>query len=235
MDRVLIDMVFDIPPITRLWAIGTIILSILRKTNIIDYHKTIKYSYELCFGKKQYYRLFFSLFDYGTFDYLSILSITFSIIHLRSLERDVFATTSRYISTIFLLLLFVVPMTKYYEPLSSVGLIIQENLIYYRSKCVNEEMLQFQNVAFINMFFSIFNKLMIYRKGFKFGTIVMDFLPGHLIFFFDKAIKKLYNVDIFEPPNERLSKYIQKKKEREKEEQDRLQGRLQDPQTSNGN
>ena len=56
MDAVILNLLGDIPLVTRLWTIGCLVLSGLTSLRIVDPGKVV-YSYDLVFKKGQYGKL----------------------------------------------------------------------------------------------------------------------------------------------------------------------------------
>lgn len=203
MDAVLMNLVGDIPPITKVWTIGCVGVSVLTSTQIIDATKTL-YNFDLVFKKGQYGRLLYSLFDYGDFNWNTMLNLYITTTHLTMLENS-FNDKNRYVWYIMVLIGAILSMSTIEQPLSSLGNILQENLVYYNLK-KNGSQLQFQLIGGIDIspllipiYMNAFMYFVYKRSIFQ---ISMNFAPAHLLFYFDDIIKLIYNIDLCKPPTD---------------------------------
>lgn len=201
MDRLLMNLVVDIPPVTRYWIMATVVVSILLAVHLINYEATLFYSYELCFKRKQYHRLFFSLFNYGEFHWSTIINLYIVVSHLSALENSLMANRSKLFVVMASLLVIIVSMTKYFPMMNSIGMLMHDNLIYYRNKCSTFQVGEEDNNGgwfFIDpILLTLFTNLMSYfNYGMNFGTILMTFLPGHIVFFVEKVFFRIYKKPI---------------------------------------
>lgn len=203
MDAVLFHLFVDIPKVTRVWIMGCVGLSILTSLNLIDSAKII-YNYDLVFRRGQYQRILFSIFDYGELNWSSIVNIAISANHLTLLESS-FNEKKRFLWLITLMLSIIIIMTGYLQPASSLGVILIENLVnFHLKKNMNEWNVVFLGVfnvgasllplyMYINMYFA---------QNKSFFEISMNFLPAHILFYFDGIVAKLYGIDLLKPPND---------------------------------
>ena len=145
MDAVILNLLGDIPLVTRLWTIGCLVLSGLTSLRIVDPGKVV-YSYDLVFKKGQYGRLLYSIFDYGAFNWISMINIFVSANHLSTLENS-FNLRRKFCWIIFLLLVILVKMTSIEQPAASLGVLLHENLVYYELKKNGNQM----NVRFFGV------------------------------------------------------------------------------------
>ncbi|CCD24205.1 derlin NDAI_0C05460 [Naumovozyma dairenensis CBS 421] len=201
MDVAILNILDDIPLVTKIWTLGSIGLSILTSTRMIDPTKVI-YNYDLVFKKGQYERIFYSIFNYGEFNWVSMLNIFISANHLTMLENS-FELKRRYCWTLFLILSLIVMMSGIIQPSSSLGILLHENLVYYEIKRNTNEM-NFRLLGGINIAASLIpvymNGMMYFVYNRSLFEISMNFLPAHFIFYFDDVIQKLYDIDIFQTP-----------------------------------
>ncbi|CAD6600310.1 BAH_G0003930.mRNA.1.CDS.1 [Saccharomyces cerevisiae] len=201
MDAVILNLLGDIPLVTRLWTIGCLVLSGLTSLRIVDPGKVV-YSYDLVFKKGQYGRLLYSIFDYGAFNWISMINIFVSANHLSTLENS-FNLRRKFCWIIFLLLVILVKMTSIEQPAASLGVLLHENLVYYELKKNGNQM----NVRFfgvIDVSPSIFpiymNAVMYFVYKRSWLEIAMNFMPGHVIYYMDDIIGKIYGIDLCKSP-----------------------------------
>ncbi|CCH57860.1 hypothetical protein TBLA_0A00590 [Henningerozyma blattae CBS 6284] len=203
MDAIVVNLIGDIPPMTKIWTLGCIGVSVLTSTQIIDTTKTL-YNFDLVFKKGQYGRLLYSIFDYGEFNWNTMLNLYITTTHLTMLENS-FTNRNRYIWYITILFISILSMSIYEQPLSSLGSILQENLVYFNLK-KNGSQLQFQLIGGIDIspllipiYMNAFMYFVYKRSLFQIG---MNFIPAHLLFYFDDIISSIYNIDLGKPPTE---------------------------------
>ena len=201
MDAVILNLLGDIPLVTRLWTIGCLVLSGLTSLRIVDPGKVV-YSYDLVFKKGQYGRLLYSIFDYGAFNWISMINIFVSANHLSTLENS-FNLRRKFCWIIFLLLVILVKMTSIEQPAASLGVLLHENLVYYELKKNGNQM----NVRFFGVIdvspsiFTIYmNAVMYFVYKRSWLEIAMNFMPGHVIYYMDDIIGKIYGIDLCKSP-----------------------------------
>lgn len=202
MDGLLLNLVGGIPLVTRIWALGTVALSVLTATGIVEKTATL-YTYDLVFKKGQYYRLFYALFDYGGFSWASIFYIIISVNHLSSLESS-FTRRSRFLWLCLFLFSSIVATSKYVQPLDSLGLILHENLVYYMvRKDLSANVRNVGGFSFISLLIPLYSNLATYISyQCSLKQVSLNFLPGHIAYFFDKVLGKIYGIDFGKPPTD---------------------------------
>lgn len=201
MDAVILNIFQDIPIVTRCWTLSCIALSALTTINLVDSSKTL-YNYDLVFHKGQYQRLFYSLIDYGELNLTSVLNIFIGANHMTMLENS-FPTKRRFIWMMFLILNIILAMTSYEQPLSTLGSILHENLVYYQIKKygVQAEIIFLGGIDITPTILQIYKYALmyfIYRRSWL--EISMHILPAHIMFYLDDIINKLYEVDLCKTP-----------------------------------
>lgn len=202
MDAVILNIIGDIPTVTKVWAIGCVGLSILSGTNTIDTTKTL-YSFELAFKKGQYERILYSLFDYGGFDWIAIFNIFVSVNHLATLENS-FTLKRRYCWMIMIALVMIIMMNGLAQPISSLGVVLYENLVYYQIRKERNEM----NLRIFGGGMNVsplliplyMNCMMFFVNKKSLLQVSMNFVPGHVLYYMDDMIMKLYGIDLFKTP-----------------------------------
>ncbi|SMN19608.1 similar to Saccharomyces cerevisiae YBR201W DER1 Endoplasmic reticulum membrane protein, required for ER-associated protein degradation of misfolded or unassembled proteins [Maudiozyma saulgeensis] len=201
MDVIALNIFADVPIVTKCWTIGCITVLILTSLNLIDPAKLI-YSYDLVFKKGQYHRILLSVFNYGTLTWATIGNILISANHLSFLESS-YNERRRFIWLITVLLTLIITMTRYFLPMSSLGMILHENLLNFHFKKHAEEMngggiAGFIIAAPLLPYLMYFN--MYFSQGLSLLEISINFLPAHLIYYLDDIVGKLYDVDLMKPP-----------------------------------
>ncbi|QLG70615.1 hypothetical protein HG535_0A05560 [Zygotorulaspora mrakii] len=201
MDAALLDIVAGIPPVTKIWAIGCVGLSILTSTNAIDPTKKW-YTFELAFKKGQYDRIIYSLFDHGEFNWMSIFNIFVSVNHLASLENS-FAIKRRFCWMVTIALGIILLMSSIAQPVSSLGIVLYENLVYYQIRKTGNEMniMLFGGVNVSPLILPLYmNCTMLFVHHKTMLQVAMNFLPGHALYYLDDIFMKLYDVDLCKTP-----------------------------------
>lgn len=201
MDAVLLNMIGDVPMVTKVWAIGCVGLSLLTSTHAIDPTKTL-YNFDLVFRKGQYERIIYSLFDYGEFNWASILNIFISVNHLTMLENS-FTIKRRYCWMILVVLVAIIMMSGMEQPISSLGIILHENLVYYQVRKNGNEM-NFRILGGIDvsplMIPLYMNAVMLFVYKRNWLQVAMNFVPGHTLYYLDEMMNKIYGVDLCKTP-----------------------------------
>ncbi|SCU91734.1 LAMI_0E07030g1_1 [Lachancea mirantina] len=198
MENLIINMVGDIPTVTKSWAAGTVLISILTKAKLIDENKKL-YNFDLAFKKGQYWRVIYSLFDYGRLNWISTLDIILSVNYLSSLETSI-ARKTRFLWMISLLSAILIILSKWAQPLSSLGQLLYANLAYYKKRRDMQANLHRDWIS-IPLVLSCAAKLFAYpMMHFSLIQLTMEFLPGHLLFFLAEVMSRIYDVDLCEPP-----------------------------------
>ncbi|CCF58467.1 hypothetical protein KAFR_0E03150 [Kazachstania africana CBS 2517] len=201
MDVVIFNLIGDIPLVTKTWVLGSFALSVLISTKLIDSTKLL-YNYDLVFQRGQYQRIFYSIFNYGELNLVSIVNIFISANHLSLLENSI-NNKRKFIWMIFLMLNIILVMTAYVQPVSSLGVVLHENLVYFQLK-KNSQQMNFVLIGGINISPTIIPIYMysvmyfVYQRSLL--EISMNFLAGHTIYYLDDVMSKIYDIDFCKTP-----------------------------------
>lgn len=206
MDNLLLNMFGDVPIVTKTWIAGVVVLAVCINLNLLDYTKVI-YSYDLTFKKGQYLRLPYSLLDYGLFDWGSIFNFFVAIGFLSALENSI-AKRGRYLWMLCVITMLIVVMSRWMQPLSSLGYTLHQNLVYYKIRRDIQANIQLPGGFNVSpLLFPLYTNARMYLSlPVSFGEILVNFLPGHMYFFVEDALSKIYNLDLGKPPNEWFSR-----------------------------
>lgn len=201
MDAILLNIIGSVPLVTKIWAIGCVSVSLLTSTNALDPAKTI-YSFDLVFKKGQYERILYSLFDFGQFDWASMVNIVMNINHLTLLENS-FTLKRRYCWIVTLMLMGIIAMSSLEQPITSLGIILHENLLYYQIR-KNGDNLRFRLLGLFEvsplMIRLYINAMMLLVFKRSWLQVLMDFIPGHLVYYVDDTIHDIYGIDLCKTP-----------------------------------
>lgn len=204
MDNILINLFGEIPLITKIWTCGIVCCMICLSTNIIEL-SSILYSYDLVFRKHQYIRLVYSFVDFGKINWSTFLSIFVTINHLSNAERAI-NSNKRFIWIIIFQLLIIIFMSRWIQPLYSLGMVLQENIIYYKVR--RDYQMNLNVIGVFNMsplILSIYSNLFMYFiYGYSIWQILINFIPGHIYYFIEVVLSKIYQKDLGQPPDEWL-------------------------------
>ncbi|GAV53670.1 hypothetical protein ZYGR_0AK01720 [Zygosaccharomyces rouxii] len=198
MDAVLLNMVGDIPIVTKVWAVGCVGLSLLATTRTIDPTKMF-YNFDLVFKRGQYQRIIYSLFDYGELNWPSVFNIFVSVNDLTVLENS-FPQKRRYCWMILLLLTGIIVMSSVEQPITSLGVILHENLVYYQMKKNEREMILGGlsiSPVIIRLCMNVV-VLFVYKGSWL--HVAMNVIPAHLLYYCDDVVNKLYGIDLCQTP-----------------------------------
>ncbi|CCC68307.1 hypothetical protein NCAS_0B02230 [Naumovozyma castellii] len=203
MDVAILNIFNDIPIVTKIWTIGSLGMGVLSTTRIIDPTKLL-YNYDLVFKKGQYERILYSLFNYGELNWISLLNIFINANHLTLLENS-FAVKRRYCWVMFILLCMIISMTSLIQPISSLGVLLHENLVYYQLK--KETGMNFRLMGGMNISPSLIplymNGVMYFVYKQSFLEVLLNFLPAHFVFYTDVILNRLYDFDLYQTPYDR--------------------------------
>lgn len=201
MEAIVFNLFRDVPVITRAWIIGCIGVSILTSTGAIS-RTNIFYNYELVFHKRQYLRVIYSLFDLGEFSWSTIVDIFISANHLSTLENTL-GSKRRFLWMTTLILAFLLMMTSIVQPSASLGSLLHQNLVYYLYKTRNNGM----NVPLLGGNQLIFALLplnmalvMYFVAHRSLVEVSLSFMAGHILYYCDNVLLKLYGLDICKTP-----------------------------------
>ncbi|GCE97518.1 hypothetical protein ZYGM_002922 [Zygosaccharomyces mellis] len=201
MDAVLLNIVGEIPIVTKVWAIGCIGFSLLSTTHTIDPTKMF-YNFDLVFRRGQYERLIYSLFNYGELSWTSVLDIFLSVNNLTILENS-FPQKRRYCWMILMLLTAIIAMSSVEQPIISLGAILHENLDYYQMK-KNERDMNFRILGGLNISPLIIplyrNAVLLFVYKSSWLQAAMTIIPAHLLYYCDDIVNKLYDIDLCQTP-----------------------------------
>ena len=96
-------------------------------------------------------------------------------------------------------------MTKFTQPISSLGMLLHENLVNLQLK-KNAGMINFRDMGIFDLFSQLYPAVqylnMYLLQGRSAFQVSINFLPAHILFYFDDVVGKLYDVDLVKPPNE---------------------------------
>lgn len=201
MDAVLLNMIGNVPIVTKIWAAGCIGFSLLATTHTIDPTKMF-YNFDLVFKRGQYERLIYSLFDYGDLNWTSVFNIILSVNNLTLLENS-FPLKRRYCWMIIMLLTLVIAMSSVEQPINSLGFILHENLMYYQMR-KNERQINLRIIGGLNISPLIIplymNALLLFVYKASWLQVGMNVIPAHLLFYCDDVINKIYEIDLCQTP-----------------------------------
>lgn len=198
MDAVLLNMVGDIPIVTKVWAVGCVGLSLLATTRTIDPTKMF-YNFDLVFKRGQYQRIIYSLFDYGELNWPSVFNIFVSVNDLTVLENS-FPQKRRYCWMILLLLTGIIVMSSVEQPITSLGVILHENLVYYQMKKNEREMI-LGGLSISPVIIRLcMNVVVLFVYNGSWLHVAMNVIPAHLLYYCDDVVNKLYGIDLCQTP-----------------------------------
>ncbi|CCK68053.1 derlin KNAG_0A03730 [Huiozyma naganishii CBS 8797] len=201
MDAIIFNIFGDLPIITKSWVLGSVAVSVVTSTGIVDGAKTL-YNYDLVFHRGQYQRILYSLFNFGELSWVSMINIFITANHLTILENSL-TTKRRFLWMMFLMLSCILIMSVHTQPTASLGSILHENLLYYIFKKSGNQM----NIPIFGGNELMFLILPLYMYGMMYFVmkkslfeISMNFLPAHIIYYCDNVFHKLYNIDLCKTP-----------------------------------
>lgn len=200
MDAILLNIIGSVPIVTKVWAIGSVGLSLLTATRTVDPSKKI-YSFDLVFKKGQYERIWYSLFDYGEFDWALLFNIFMNFHHLTQLENS-FNLKRRYCWILILILACIITMSSLEQPATSLGIILHENLVYYqiRRDVDTEQVLMLGFPVSAQMMPLYMNAIIMFVFKRSWLQVAMNLVPGHIISYLDDTMSKIYGVDLCKTP-----------------------------------
>ncbi|BAO38373.1 degradation in the endoplasmic reticulum protein 1 [Kluyveromyces marxianus] len=188
------DLLPDLPPITKYYLYGTIAMAIARHYDLLSIYDVL-YSWDLVYHKKQYLRLVYALFDLG----LSSTSMLFTFTVISSLKEWEQSAVSkrRFAIQLIGMYLVIISISIYTELPHSVGGILGFNIWYYVTK-------KSRNIIHLGDDLEIRQAwLPILSMGLGWGRwkwntlqLLSVFLPGHLVYFFNEAMQKTYGFEI---------------------------------------
>ncbi|SCU84936.1 LADA_0D04764g1_1 [Lachancea dasiensis] len=201
MDALLFNLAGDVPVVTKTWTAGIVVMSVLTSTTIVDPNKTL-YNFDLAFKRGQYLRVLYSFFDYGELNMLFFFGLLLMLSQLAAVEKTV-GSRGQFLWMIFVMAVLVIGMSKWIQPYESLAQVIHKNLLYYKIRRDIETIDAARgggNVA-SPLMFRVFCDVMQLKNIHSIWGILMTYLPGHLYYFLEQVVSKIYGVDVCQPPN----------------------------------
>lgn len=132
MERIPVDWLMEIPPVTRCYLVGVVGLSLLEYTGLIS-RSTCYYSVEAVFKKKQYYRLISSFFYFGTFSFDLIFTLYIVTRYSKALEQS-YTRSVDYLWCLFVLGVMIIIYSSFVGNLYLLGTYLNDTLLYIWSR-----------------------------------------------------------------------------------------------------
>lgn len=136
MERVLIEQLREIPPITRGWIGLSICLALLEYCGAVSFYDLL-YTSELVFHKHQYWRLLTCFFYFKRLSFDLVYNLYFIYRTLRSLEETYggdLAGALDYLWVMFVNALMLLGVSTFIKPLYLLGSSLDESLLYLWSR-----------------------------------------------------------------------------------------------------
>ncbi|QEU61231.1 Der1 [Kluyveromyces lactis] len=188
------DLIRDVPIITRCWGIGILMLNLALWCNVLTVYD-VAYSWDAVYYRKQYLRLIYGLF----YIKLSPDLIGNAVVALSSLQliEQTTADKRKLALKILCLYLSVVFFIIYSDLPLSIGQALGINMWYYVSKKSNNAALFVFNVAVNVVWIPISSIALIYLlTPLELRQALALIIPGHLLYFIDEAMSKTYGFNI---------------------------------------
>ncbi|SCV03128.1 LAME_0H07932g1_1 [Lachancea meyersii CBS 8951] len=205
MDAIIFNLAGDVPAVTKAWAAGIIVLSVLTSTTIVDPSNTL-YNFDLAFRRGQYVRVLYSFFDYGKLDYWFVFGVVVMLSQLADVEKAV-QTRSQFLWMIFLLGGMVIGMSKWIQPYESLAHVVHKNLLYYK---IRMDIQSVGNggarVGVSPLMLRLSMDILQLATVKSMWGILITYLPGQLYFFVEQIVSKIYGVELCKPPNQWFQK-----------------------------
>ncbi|CUS24458.1 LAQU0S16e02168g1_1 [Lachancea quebecensis] len=222
MDILLLNLVGDIPVVTKVWMGGVVAMSVLSSTTVIDPTKFI-YNYDLVFKKGQFTRVLYSLFDYGEFNLMYFVQLFFLTQELASLEKLI-PQRSQFLWMIFMMGALTIIFSKWIQPFEPLAGVLHKNLTYYKLRrdlrLPQGPQRPQRGLAITPLTARVcFDAMLMFERGHALRGVLLRYLAGHLYYFLEQVVSKVYNVDLCKPPN----KWFAAHEQRHEEEAEQLQ------------
>lgn len=176
------ELINNIPPITRYWSILTVFTSILSKIGILEPAR-LAYIPSLAFGEFQIWRLFSSFLFVGKFDFFLIHEIVSAFLSISRLESSFFRSRpSRFLFYVMVLSTFILIFSSIWN-VNFLAFSLYNGLYYLESKVNPDIQLVVHFIPVRNKYLHIIRIAFELAYGVDITPMIIGLVSGHLTFY----------------------------------------------------
>lgn len=198
MERIPIDWIMEVPPITRTYLIGVVGFSLLAYTGIVT-RTDCYYTSELVFKKHEYYRLVSSFFYYGKISLDLLLTLFMISRYFKALEQT-YARSIDFVWCVCLLASALVLYSTFVENLYQLGPYLNETMLYIwsrRNPDVEMTVLGLINfrAVYLPLISIVATRIASNGFQFKWKAEFAAIIVGHLFIYYNDAFPRVHSCE----------------------------------------
>ncbi|VEU19595.1 DEKNAAC100210 [Brettanomyces naardenensis] len=198
MERIPVDWLMEIPPVTRTYLIGVVGVSLLEYTGFLG-RGDCYYSPDVVFKKGQYYRLLSSFLYFGTFSFDLLFTLYVVTRYSKALEQS-YAKTRDYVWCLFVICTLILLYSSIVGNLYMLGSYLNDTLLYIWSRRNPDvEMTILGLVNFRSVYLPLVSVLLsrLVTSNFKvdWKSELAGVLIGQFFIFFNDMFPKLHSCE----------------------------------------
>ncbi|GMG21322.1 unnamed protein product [Ambrosiozyma monospora] len=200
MERIPLDWLMEIPPVTRTFVVGVVSVSILEYTGYLTKADCF-YSYDSVFVKGEYWRLLTTFLYFGRFSLDLVLTLYVLVQHSKPLELS-FMNTRDYIWFIGLLASILLLYSTFFSNLFILGTYLKDCMLYIWSRRNPDVdvsimgVLNFKSIYIPFVSLTLSKVLSITENGISISSAdFASMIIGHFYIFFNDMFPKLHSCD----------------------------------------
>ncbi|GMM38970.1 derlin [Saccharomycopsis crataegensis] len=204
MENIPLELIRKVPPVTRCWIGGIVLMSILEYCGIVRQIDLV-YSFEKVFHQHEYWRLLTCFLYVRRFSLDLFFSLYFTMTTSISLEESLGTTidgTWDYLWLIFVNGLILILFATFIRPTYFLGSKLDDALLYIwsrRNHGARMEILGLVNfrAPYLPFVYAVINGLL---NGSTVVDMILDVVTGHIFFFFQDVFPTLHGIHPLNPP-----------------------------------
>lgn len=198
MERIPVDWIMEVPPITRAYLLGVVGFSLMAYTGIVT-RSDCYYTSELVFKKHEYYRLVSSFFYYGKISLDLLLTLFMISRYFKALEQT-YARPIDFIWCVCLLASTLVLYSTFVENLYQLGPYLNETMLYIwarRNPEVEMTVLGLINfrAVYLPLISIVATRIAADGLQFKWKAEFAAIGVGHLFFYFNDIFPRVHSCE----------------------------------------
>lgn len=202
MERIPLNLIQNIPPVTRAWALSAVVTSILVDLKLVSIQQIWLNSPGLIFKNYQVWRMFTCFCYFGGFD-INLIIFVYYITQYSSKLEEGFNRSVDYL-WFFTVNLVIILNLNYILGINSYGLygnFLVDSLVYIWSKRNSDLQVRFLGFFEINASYlpiiSFLLNLTKTRNGVKYE--IVGYAAGHIVYYLSDVLSKFTGVEILKP------------------------------------
>lgn len=192
MEHAIFSLFQDIPPVTRCWLLVVCGLTLAEYCGVVSPYDLL-YTFDLAFLKKEYWRIFASLFYFRPFGLDLVFTLYFVMKTSWSLEESI-NNTKAYLRLLFINVLIILGISAFRSPFYLLGPKLDLALLYIWSRRNSGLRVQILflmefSASYLPFVYALINVLL-YEKPME--DIFFDIFAGQIYFFLEDVFPKVH-------------------------------------------